>query len=82
MEKAQEDGDLDANMPRLEKLIAQHQDRAYELAQLQYRARMVREESNAENLLVIRSAEIAARYERNYQEHLAHSVKYERREEG
>ena len=36
------------------------------------------EESNAENLLVIRSAEIAEKYEKNYQEHLAHSVKRER----
>ena len=36
------------------------------------------EESNAENLLVIRSADLAAKYEKNYQEHLAHSVKYER----
>jgi len=33
------------------------------------------EESNAENLLVIHSVEVAAKYERNYQEHLAHSVK-------
>ena len=36
------------------------------------------EESNAENLLVIRSPEIAAKYEKNYEEHLAHSTKYER----
>ena len=46
MEKAQDEGNLDfvqANMPRLERLIARHQDRAYELAQLQYRARMIRE---------------------------------------
>ena len=34
------------------------------------------EESNAENLLVIRSPEIAAKYEKNYQEHLRHSAKY------
>jgi len=36
------------------------------------------EESNAENLLVIRSVENAAKYEKNYQGHLAHSAKYER----
>jgi hypothetical protein len=35
------------------------------------------EESNAENLLVIRNADLAAKYEKNYQEHLGHSVKYE-----
>jgi len=38
------------------------------------------EESNAENLLVIRSPELAVKYEKNYQEHLAHSMKYERKE--
>jgi phosphatidylserine/phosphatidylglycerophosphate/cardiolipin synthase-like enzyme len=38
------------------------------------------EEQNAENLLVIRSPELAAKYEQNYQEHLAHSVKLERKE--
>jgi len=32
-----------------------------------------------ENLLVIHSPEIAAKYENNYQEHLAHSEKYERK---
>jgi len=45
MEKAQDGGNLDfvqANMQRLEKLLAMYQDRAYELAQLQYRAQMVR----------------------------------------
>ena len=35
------------------------------------------EESNAENLLVIRNPDLAAKYEKNYQEHLGHSVKYE-----
>ena len=35
------------------------------------------EESNAENVLIIRLPDIAAKYERNYQDHLAHSVKYE-----
>jgi hypothetical protein len=34
------------------------------------------EESNAENLLIIRSPDLAAKYEKNYQDHLAHSVKY------
>jgi phosphatidylserine/phosphatidylglycerophosphate/cardiolipin synthase-like enzyme len=38
------------------------------------------EASNAENMLVIRSAEIAANYERNCQEHLGRSVPQERRE--
>jgi phosphatidylserine/phosphatidylglycerophosphate/cardiolipin synthase-like enzyme len=38
------------------------------------------EESNAKNLLVIRSPDLAAKYEKNYQEHLAHSEKYERKE--
>ena len=44
-EKAQDEGNLDfvqVNMPGLERLIARHQDRAYELAQLQYRAQMIR----------------------------------------
>ena len=44
MENAQEECDLEfvqANMPKLESLIAKYQERAYELAQLQYRARMV-----------------------------------------
>jgi len=40
------------------------------------------EEHNAENLLVIHNRELAAKYEKNYQEHLAHSVKYERRGQG
>ena len=35
------------------------------------------EESNAENVLVIRLPDIAAKYEKNYQHHLAHSVKYQ-----
>ncbi len=34
------------------------------------------EESNAENLLVIRNPDLAAKYEKNYQEHLGHSVRY------
>jgi hypothetical protein len=45
LEQAQAEGRLgfvEANMPRLEWLIARYQDRAYELAQLQYRAQMVR----------------------------------------
>jgi phosphatidylserine/phosphatidylglycerophosphate/cardiolipin synthase-like enzyme len=37
------------------------------------------EESNAENLLVIQDAELAAKYARNWQEHLEHSVPYERK---
>ena len=37
------------------------------------------EESNAENLLVIRNADLAAKYAKNWQEHLEHSVPYERR---
>lgn len=36
------------------------------------------EESNAENLLVIRDSDLAAKYAKNWQEHLAHSVEYER----
>lgn len=36
------------------------------------------EESNAENLLVIRDAGLAEKYIRNWQEHLAHSTEYER----
>ena len=46
MEQAIEAGDADfveANMPRLESLIARYQDRIHELAQLQYRARLVRD---------------------------------------
>lgn len=45
-EKALAEGDaafLECAMPRLEGLIARLQERAYELAQLQYWARMVRE---------------------------------------
>jgi phosphatidylserine/phosphatidylglycerophosphate/cardiolipin synthase-like enzyme len=38
------------------------------------------EEFNAENLVVIQSAEVVAKYEKNYQDHLAHSPKYERKE--
>jgi phosphatidylserine/phosphatidylglycerophosphate/cardiolipin synthase-like enzyme len=36
------------------------------------------EEFNAENLLVIRDADLAAKYAQNWQEHLEHSVPYER----
>jgi phosphatidylserine/phosphatidylglycerophosphate/cardiolipin synthase-like enzyme len=36
------------------------------------------EESNAVNLLVIRDAELAAKYAKNWQEYLEHSVPYER----
>ena len=46
MEKAQDEGNLDfvqANKPRLERLFARYMDRTHELAQLQYRARMIRE---------------------------------------
>lgn len=46
LEQGVEAGDADfieANMPQLEKLIALYQDRIHELAQLQYRARLVRE---------------------------------------
>jgi len=46
LERAQEEGDLDtvsARMPAIERLIARLQERAYELAHLQYRARMIRE---------------------------------------
>ena len=47
LEQAVEQGDADfieRNMPRLEKLIARLQDRAYELAPLQARAREAREQ--------------------------------------
>ena len=46
LERAQEQGDLDvvtARMPALERLIARLQEHAHELAQLQYRARVIRE---------------------------------------
>lgn len=46
LEAAFENGDADAiehQMPRLERLILQYQNRIYELAQLQYRARLIRE---------------------------------------
>jgi len=36
------------------------------------------EESNAENLLVIPDADMATQYTKNWQDHLAHSVEYER----
>ena len=35
------------------------------------------EEKNAENLLVISDPDIAAKYTKNWQEHLAHSKPYE-----
>jgi len=38
------------------------------------------EESNAENLLVIQDADLAAKYAKNWQKHLEHSVSYERKE--
>jgi phosphatidylserine/phosphatidylglycerophosphate/cardiolipin synthase-like enzyme len=38
------------------------------------------EEHNAENLLVIDDVELAQKYARNWQEHLDHSVPYEREE--
>jgi phosphatidylserine/phosphatidylglycerophosphate/cardiolipin synthase-like enzyme len=40
------------------------------------------EKSNAENLLVIRSKELAEVYGKNWQKHLEHSEKYERKVEG
>jgi phosphatidylserine/phosphatidylglycerophosphate/cardiolipin synthase-like enzyme len=40
------------------------------------------EENNAENLLVIDDSELAQKYANNWQEHLAHSVPYERRAGG
>jgi phosphatidylserine/phosphatidylglycerophosphate/cardiolipin synthase-like enzyme len=40
------------------------------------------ETSNAENLLVIRSPELAAKYAANWQAHLEHSEKYEEKEQG
>ena len=40
------------------------------------------EEHNAENLLVIRSADIAAKYTANWQTHAAHSDPYEGKEQG
>ena len=46
LERAQADGDTEfvaAHMPRLERLVAQYQDRIYELSKLQYRARMIHE---------------------------------------
>ena len=46
LEQAQDEGNLDfvtANLPRLEDLIARLQDRQAELAELQYRARCVRD---------------------------------------
>ena len=47
LEEAVEAGDADyieANMPRLESLIARLQERSAELTVLQYRARLVREQ--------------------------------------
>ncbi len=40
------------------------------------------EENNAENLLVIRSPELAAKYADNWKSHLDHSEKYEGKEKG
>ena len=43
-EQAVQEGDagfISKNLPKLQKLIGQYQDRAYELAQLQHRARVV-----------------------------------------
>jgi len=40
------------------------------------------ETSNAENLLVIRSPELAKKYAANWQAHLEHSDKYEGKEQG
>ncbi len=47
MDRASEEGNADfvaANMGRLERLIGQLQDQAYELGELQYRARVVRDQ--------------------------------------
>lgn len=47
LEVALEEGDtqyIDHHMPRLERLIGQYQSRTYELARLEYRARLVREQ--------------------------------------
>jgi hypothetical protein len=38
-----------------------------------------RRESNAENLLIIRAADLAAKYANNWQEHPEHSMPYERK---
>lgn len=46
MEQALDEGGIEfveANMPRLERLIARLQDRQYEVAQIMHRAMMVRE---------------------------------------
>lgn len=46
LEQSIEEGNADhveANMDRLERLIAQYQDRIYELTSLQYRARLIRD---------------------------------------
>jgi len=40
------------------------------------------EESNAENPLIIADPKLAERYARNWQEHLAHLVEYERKTAG
>ena len=40
------------------------------------------EENNAENLLVIRSPDLAKKYTANWQAHLEHSEKYEEKEKG
>jgi phosphatidylserine/phosphatidylglycerophosphate/cardiolipin synthase-like enzyme len=40
------------------------------------------EESNAENLLVIRSSDLAAKYTANWQAHAAHSDPYEAKTQG
>jgi phosphatidylserine/phosphatidylglycerophosphate/cardiolipin synthase-like enzyme len=40
------------------------------------------EQNNAENLLVIRSPELAAKYTSNWDAHLEHSEKYEGKEKG
>ncbi len=37
------------------------------------------EEKNAENLLVVRDADLAARYADNWERHLAHSIAYQGR---
>ena len=45
LEEAVAEGDanfIDANLPRLENLIALYQDRIFELANIQHRARLIR----------------------------------------
>jgi len=50
LEQAQEEGRpdfIEENMPRIERLIARLQERAYEIAQAQYRLRVIRDRHEA-----------------------------------